>query len=209
MVENLRLYDLHPSPNNMKARIALAYKGLAYETVPVDPEDRGPVLEVSGQPRTPVLVHDGRAIWDSAAILRYLDSAFRDTPRIFSEDYEKIGEIEGWETYGRTQVGEPLGMVIRQFFAGTEDGEVMERASKLLNVVTGRIEDQLSKTTWLAGDQMTAADITSAPCVWYGMVPAEAEEGNPIAPFFRKHLHLGEGREATRAWALKVMAYDK
>jgi glutathione S-transferase len=209
MAEDLRLFDLHPSPNNMKARIALAYKGLSYDMIPVDPQDRGPVIEASGQPLTPVLMHGDLAVWDSGAILRHLDSAYPETPRLFSDDYAKIAEIEGWEMYGRSQVIEPIGMVIRQFFAGTEEAEVMERASKLLNVVTGRIEDQLNKTEWLAGDRMTAADITCAPCVWYGMVPEEGVEDNPIAPFFRKHLHLGEEREATRTWALKVMAYDK
>ena len=75
MSDTIQLYDIAPSPNNMKARIALDYKGLAYERIPVDPEDRSVVIEISRQPLTPVLVHEGRAIWDSAAILRYSAAA--------------------------------------------------------------------------------------------------------------------------------------
>ena len=32
--------------------------------------------------------------------------------------------------------------------------------------------------------------------------------GHPIAAFFQKSLHLGEGREKTRAWVRRVLAHD-
>ena len=64
-------------------------------------------------------------------------------------------------------------------------------------------------TPWLVGNQMTAADVTVAPFVSLGMVPAEAAQGSPIAEFFQKNLQLGDGREKTRAWVEKVMAFNR
>ena len=51
----LRFWELSPSPNNTKVRMALRYKKIDFEAVPVDPFKRQPVLDVSGQELTPVV----------------------------------------------------------------------------------------------------------------------------------------------------------
>ena len=45
----LRFHELPPSPNNTKLRMALRYKGIEFEAVPVSPADRGSLMQVSGQ----------------------------------------------------------------------------------------------------------------------------------------------------------------
>jgi hypothetical protein len=84
--EPLVLYDLGPSPNSMKVRVTLGYKGLPYRKIAVNSGNRAPVIKVSRQPLTPVLLHGGRAVYDSAGILRYLDANFPQAPSIFSMD---------------------------------------------------------------------------------------------------------------------------
>lgn len=207
MSEALKLYDLHPSPNNMKARVALAYKGLKVELVPVSSQDRSQVVEVSGQPLTPVLKHGDVVIFDSGAILRYLDANFRNTPRLFSADYATMTQIETWEKFGRGELMEPTGIVFRQLMASSADRGELDRASRLLHERTARIEDRLKEGDWLVGDSMTAADVTCAPAVYYGLeLP---NPGNsPLISFFNDGLRLGEGRERTKAWVRRVMRYD-
>lgn len=208
MSDALKLYNLQPSPNNMKARIALAYKGLKYEKIDVHPQERATVIEVSGQPLTPVLTHGNRVIFDSAAILRYLDANFRDTPRIFSADYHTMQQIERWEAVGRNECIKAVGMIFGQLFAETKDFDQCIQASHLLHSSTAKVEETLQNQAWLVGDSMSAADITIAPAVFYGMLPQQVAEGNPLAKFFYDHLKLGEGREKTREWVMRVMAYD-
>ena len=58
-MSNLILHELTGSPNNVKVRIALGYKGLEYDRRPLElndfPGDRSAVVKVSRQPRLPVL----------------------------------------------------------------------------------------------------------------------------------------------------------
>ena len=84
MDRKVTLYDLGPSPNNIKVRLALAYTKIPYEKIPVDPQDREPLVKVSGQPLAPVMLHGETVVYDSYAILRYLDANFPKTPRLYS-----------------------------------------------------------------------------------------------------------------------------
>jgi glutathione S-transferase len=63
--------------------MALRYKKIDFETVPVDPFKRQPVLDVSGQELTPVVEDAGIVLNDSEGILQYLDANYPDTPRLF------------------------------------------------------------------------------------------------------------------------------
>jgi glutathione S-transferase len=93
----LRFWELSPSPNNLKVRMALRYKGIDFETVPVDPFDRKPLLLVSGQELSPVVEDKGIVLNDSEAILQYLDGNYPGTPRLFPADRSRK-ECDAWKT---------------------------------------------------------------------------------------------------------------
>lgn len=212
MSTNLTLHELTGSPNNVKARIALGYKGLQYDRKPLDlndfPGNRDSVVKLSRQPRLPVLQHGRTVIFDSGAILRYLEANFPDTPPIFVSEYAAHGEIEQWEVFSRTQIGEPIGMMFGQAFAPETDPQVIARANQLLDDRTGALEDKLSSSEFLVGDHLTAADIACAASLYLVDLTREGAASHPIANFFYTHLKLGQNREKTRAWVRRVMAYD-
>ena len=93
----LRLRELSPSPNNTKIRMALRFKGIDFEAVPVDPADRRTLVEVSGQELSPVIEDRGIVLNDSEAILQYLDANYPDTPRLFPADRSR-NRCEAWKT---------------------------------------------------------------------------------------------------------------
>jgi glutathione S-transferase len=213
MSRKLTLHEVSGSPNNIKVRIALGYKGLTYDRIPVDfsegfPGNRDAVIAASTQARTPVLVDGDRSLFDSGAILRYLDCNFPDTPRLYSDDYARMGEIEEWEMYGKTELGAPLGMMFGQAMSPEPDLAVCKQASGLLNEATGRIETALENSPFVLGDAMSAADVVTAPAVLLSLLP-EGEGGSPIHAFFQAHLHLGDGRDRTREWMKRVMSHDE
>jgi len=205
----IKLYHIPPSPNSMKARIALAFKKLPYEKIPVNPTDRSDVVRLSRQPLTPIMLHGETVVYDSEAILRYLDANFKDTPSLLSENYEEMRSIEQWETFARYELRQPVDIVFREFFATKRDPDAPAQASRMLDEMTGCIEDQLIQSPWLVSDRMTIADVTAAPYVYYGMLPREAVESSPVAKFFAQSLRLGKNREKTRGWVERVMAYDR
>ncbi|MEZ5977931.1 MAG: glutathione S-transferase family protein [Planctomycetota bacterium] len=208
-MSTLELFDLAPSPNNVKVRLALGFKNIPYERVPVAPNDRAKVVEVTGQPLTPAIRHGAVRLFDSAAILRYLEANFPDTPRLFSTDYAEMQQIERWELRGRTEIAPCIGRVFGQFFAPSVDAKECEAASAALHAATRSIEERLADSKYLVRDSVSAADVSIAPFVWYGMLAGGSFEPKSIQAFFAEHLHLGEGRERTRTWARSLMAFDR
>lgn len=84
----LQLYSYWRSSAAYRVRIALALKGLTCEIVPVHlvrgggEQRQADYLALNPEGRVPLLVHDGRPISQSLAIIEYLEEAFPDTPAL-------------------------------------------------------------------------------------------------------------------------------
>jgi glutathione S-transferase len=76
----VRLYQIPFSHNCVKVRRALDLKGLAYETVNINPALRRGVKRASGQELVPVLVHGGRPVAGSTAILLAVEERHPEPP---------------------------------------------------------------------------------------------------------------------------------
>jgi glutathione S-transferase len=73
------------SPYCWRAKMALAHKGLAFDTIPWRFFEKG-VIAFSGQGRVPVLVDGDRVVFDSWTIATYLEDAYADRPSLFRGD---------------------------------------------------------------------------------------------------------------------------
>jgi glutathione S-transferase len=210
MSQSLKLYDLGPSPNNIKVRCALAYKKLPYERVAVDPANREAVVKVSGQPLTPVLLHGDTVVFDSYAILRYLDANFPETPRLFSADRATLKSIEQWELFARTEAGPGISAAFGQMRASTPDPEALKRANDVVGRAASRVEETLAdKGEWLVGGSgPSAADLTVGTMLFLGAVTDAAVKRIPAWGFFQKNLKIDRAPK-TLDWIGRVMAYDR
>lgn len=94
----LRFWELAPSPNNAKVYMALRFKDIPFEVVPVDPFDRSALVEATGQELAPAIEDKGIVLNDSEAILQYLDATYRDTPRLFAVDRAGRKQSEAWKS---------------------------------------------------------------------------------------------------------------
>ena len=73
----VKLYGMAGSPNVRGAMLGLDEKGVDYELIDVAPPFNAPEhLERNPFGRVPVLEHDGFVLYETQAILRYLDQAF-------------------------------------------------------------------------------------------------------------------------------------
>ncbi|RMH03692.1 MAG: glutathione S-transferase family protein [Planctomycetota bacterium] len=205
----LRLIELRPSPNNIKVRLGLRLKGCEFETIPValDDAERAEVLRLSGQPLTPVLLDGDLPVWDSAAILRHLDTIAPHEPIFFGRTRERIHEVERWERWARGVVYDTFTIVPGMAFRGAFDPAEVERANAEMRRHTARIEEALADRDYLLGDAPTAADLTLVPMVFSTMLTEEQAAASRIAAFLRQHFHLGEERDRTRAWVERLMAH--
>lgn len=181
--------------NNIKVRVALGYKGVPFEFRTIDPADRELILGLTGQRLTPVLEHDGRVIFDSAAILRYLDANFRDTPSLFGRDREEQWSIEAWERFGRGPLADPMMEVLRRRMRGGEvDDEMRGRCSSEFAAAVAELDAALGERDWLVGGTLSAADISTAPVCF-------RVRGAGL-------LDWPAGRDRIDAWIDRVMAFD-
>jgi glutathione S-transferase len=180
--------------NNIKVRVALGYKDLAYEYRAIDPADRSEIVRLSGQHLTPVLVHRDRVVFDSAAILRYLDANFRDRPTLFGASRDEQWAIEDLELFARAVLAAPMMEVVHHRVAGgTVDPAMQSRCAGTFAAAAAKLARTLDGRTWLVGDRMSAADVTAAPVVHRVRDTKlfDAPELESLAP-----------------WVARVLAYD-
>jgi glutathione S-transferase len=100
MASDLALYAFPGSLCSQKVRLALAEKGVAYQSRVLDIELRlhnyEPwYLRLNPRGVVPTLLHGDRVVTDSAAILRYVDRAF-DGPSLTPEAADERERMEAW-----------------------------------------------------------------------------------------------------------------
>ncbi len=153
--------------NNMKVRIALGYKGIPYEFRTIDRSERGEIVRISGQHLTPVLTHGDCVLFDSAAILRYLDANFPDTPKLFGRDRDEQWEVEDLELFARTELAGPMMEVVHhKVSGGTVDDAMQQRCAAVFGEAVSELAARIDGREWLVGEVMSAADITAAAVVF-------------------------------------------
>lgn len=165
MASGLVIHGFETS-NNFKVRVGLGYKGIDYEFHAIEPTDRARVIRLSGQQLTPVMVHDGRVLFDSGAILRYLDANFPDTPSLFGTGHAEQWPIEEWERFGRGALAAGMMKVVHhRITGGEEDPELRAEGRSMFQSALARLDHRLADREWLFGGRLTAADVTCAPVV--------------------------------------------
>ncbi len=181
--------------NNMKVRVALGYKGIPYRFHTIEPHNREEVVKISGQHLTPVLVHKDRVVFDSAAILRYLDVTFPETERLFGRSHAEQWEIEDWELFARAQLAGPMMDVVhRRVYGKTVDDTLLDRCATAFAGAVARLAERMEGRKWLVGGTMSAADITAAAV----MFRVQAAAILPLPP----------EADALSNWMRTVMAFD-
>ena len=166
MTDRIRIHGFETS-NNLKVRVALGFKGIDYDFVTIEPAERVEVVDLTGQFLTPALEHGTVRLFDSAAILRYLDANFPATPRLYGTSLKEQWEIEDHEFFARTGLAGPMMEVIHtKVGGGTVDDAMLARCTEAFTAASTKVADALADRTWLVGDSMTAADITAA-CVLF------------------------------------------
>ena len=181
--------------NNIKVRVGLGYKGLDYEFRRIEPGDREEIVRVSGQHLTPVLTHGDTVLFDSAAILRYLDANFPDTRKLFGESRSDQWAIEDKELFARTELAGPMMRIVHRRVSGQAIDEALQlECAEAFETAAMTIAKQRGDREWWHGERMTVADIT-ATAVLYRVAAAEMFD-------------LGPAATSLAPWVERVVAHD-
>jgi glutathione S-transferase len=194
----IRLYEIPFSTNVERVTLALAHKGIGVEQVTVDPADRSPVRDVSGQELVPVLVDDGRVVSDSTSILEYLEQRYPDPPLYPRNEARRaeVGVFVDW--FNRVWKFAP-NEIERRLAAGDRDVEAL--AAELRDS-RDLFEGLLAGREYLFGE-FSVADCIAFPFLKYAVLRDDADD-----ELFHKilvdHLRLEGAHPRLEAWIRRV-----
>ena len=182
----ITLYDCATAPSPRRARILLAEKGIAHETVEVDlrsGEQFGDAYrKVNPQCTVPALrTDDGLLLTDNAAIAAWAEARFPQPPLLGSTPHEKA-EIASWnwrvEFEGLLSIAEAMrnsapALAGRALPGPVDYAQIPELARRGLARVQrffADLDERLAGRDFVAADRFSVADITAVVAVDFARV---------------------------------------
>jgi glutathione S-transferase len=163
------LFWISGSPYGWRVQLALEYKGVPYISRRMDSgknESRSPAfLALNPRGKVPVLKTGVTALYESVAIIAFLDRAHPAMP-LFGQTAQEQGRVwqrvNEFENYTRDLFDVEIVRPLLRGYA-KDDPEAMRASAARAYDALGWMEQALSITPYLAGDDITAADIVALP----------------------------------------------
>ena len=147
-------------PYVQRAAIVLAEKGVAFERRDVDLDHKPDwFLAVSPLGKTPVLLVEGQALFESAVICEYLDET--RAPRLHPGDALERARERGWMEFGSQLLA---GIAA---FYNAADESALARQGLALRARFERLEAVLGNGPWFRGASFGLVDAAFAPVFRY------------------------------------------
>lgn len=192
----ITLYDCATAPSPRRARLLLAAKGIAYETVEIDlrsGEQLGDAFRlINPQCTVPALrTEEGTVLTDNASIAAYLEARYPEVPMMGITPQDKA-EIAGWhwrcEFEGLMAIAEVLrntspAMANRALPGPVNYPQIAqlgERGLARLQQFMATLNARLENRAFVAADQFSIADITALVAVDFArVVKVKPDERHP------------------------------
>lgn len=155
----LQLISFKTCPFVQRAVLALEEKGVAYEVTYIDLANKPAwFLAKSPRGRVPVLDVGGVSLFESQAIVEYLDET--EPPRLASPDPVQRARERAWFAFAAEDLFVPMYRLLY-----TPDAAVVEAQVAQLRERLARLEPELAGRDWLSGDGAAfgLADVAMAP----------------------------------------------
>jgi maleylacetoacetate isomerase len=196
----LRVYRIPFSTNVERVALAAGRKGMAIEWIDVAPDDRSPVVEASGQELVPVLDHDGRIVFDSTAILHYLDE-LQPEPGLFAS-----AEIELFVDWFNRVWKVPPNAIEAERHEDEPDHARIDALGAEMTSSLDLFERLLEGREFLFAD-FSAADCAAFPFLKYA-VDEDENDDEAFHQILREFLRL-DGHARLEEWIRRVDALPR
>jgi len=203
----LRVYRIPFSTNVERVALALAHKGVEVEWIDVDPHDRSPVREISGQELVPVLVDGELVLHDSPRILEHLEERFPEPP-LWPREPARREELRCFLDWFNQVWKRPPNLIAAEELEPEPNrariGELEGRIAASLD----RFEALLSGRDYLFGDRLSAADVTAFPFLKYAVLWTEGDPDR-FHEILRETLRLDGRYPRLAAWIHRMEALPR
>lgn len=163
------------------ARMALHEKGVSYDLVPNMPNTPDQ-LAVHPFGRVPALRHGDFLVYESPAILEYINEAFGSSDKLMPADSQERARMRQWMSVLPSYLYPPIvgRVVIQRVFVQANGGAVDENdiaaAVAQGHERLGIINAALGEKQWLAGGDLSLADLLYAPVIFYASAVPDGEK---------------------------------
>lgn len=167
---DLVLHTLSGSPYGWRVQLALAHKGLAhrlvFQSLSARDLDQPAYRALNPRGRVPTLVRDGAPLYESIAILAWLDAAFPERP-ILGRGPDETGLVWRLIAEYTCYLDAAVEAFILPLYFGTADADAAQVAAAIpvIDRELATYEAQLDGRDFLAGDDVTAADFVLLPAL--------------------------------------------
>lgn len=203
----ITLYDCATAPSPRRARILLAEKGIAHQTVQIDlkaGEQLGEAYrQINPQCTVPALrTEEGVVLTDNAAIAAYLEARYPQPPLLGVTPLDKA-EIASWhwraEFEGFLSIAEALRnsspAMVNRALPGPVDyaqiPQLAERGRAKLQQFFEDLNERLATREFIAADQFSIADITAVVAVDFArIVKVKPDDRHPHLLRWRAAMQL-------------------
>jgi glutathione S-transferase len=180
------IYGVPGSPYVRMPLLTCEEKGVAHRLVALTPGETKTPEHLKRHPfgRMPAIEHDGFALYEAQAIVRYIDEAF-DGPRLTPADprararMSQVMNIMDWYVMPSLSAGISFHRIVAPAFGFPVDEAKVKAAIPLARTCIQALEDILGDQRYFAGDQFTLADIMAVAHL--EMVPWSPEGAELIA----------------------------
>jgi len=203
----LRVYRIPLSTNVERVALAAGHKGLELEWIDVDPADRSPVDQVSGQTLVPVLVDGDEVVADSPRIIELLESRFPEPP-LYPRDEARRAEVSIFVDWFNRVWKRPPNLIAAELEKDEPDEAKVRTLSEEMRVALDRFEALLSGRDYLFGE-FGAADCIAFPFLKYAALGLPAGDDELFHRILVEHQPLGGGYPRLRAWVARVDTHPR
>jgi glutathione S-transferase len=179
---SVKLYGVAGAPYVQASRLGLTEKGVDFELVPVPPDGLNTPEHLARHPfaKMATLDHDGFMLYETQAILRYVDQAFPGpllepaTPQEAARMNQIMGVVDCYlyECWSRDIVFQRL--VVPHVFGRPSDEARIAAAVPLARTCAEALEG-IASAPYLTGADLTLADLHLAPHFNYFRQTPEGE----------------------------------
>jgi len=157
------------SPYSWSVLLTLEVKELQYKSTLIElfkGENRTPeFLKMNPRGKVPVLRDGDYFIYESLAVMSYLDSKFSETA-LFGDSPYKTAEIMKLMSEYNSYIAPHIGHIISSaFWSNSPNLTKLEDAKQSLTNELANLEKILTATNWLAGKEISAVDIFIFPFI--------------------------------------------
>ncbi|KAL6641361.1 hypothetical protein ACP70R_019542 [Stipagrostis hirtigluma subsp. patula] len=159
--DELKLLGHWASEWACRVRLALQLKGLTYEYLEEDLDNKSELLLMSNpvHKKVPVLIHNGKPICESMIIVQYIDEVFPGaSPSLLPSDPYERAAARFWTTYMDDKL---VVTWIQTFFAKTieEKAERMKQLLAVVDTLEGALEECSKGKPFFGGDSVGYLDV--------------------------------------------------